>query len=222
MTDEATGVTEPAAEVQTGVMESVAETHAEPQVSDKDINFRAVRQELQDLKRQNEYLQMQMMQREAPQPQTQEEFDLNKFRDDDIPTYGELKKLRQQEERERKRFQESVREIQVRSKHSDYDEVVNGYLKDVLEQDPDLALAIKDSPKMYELAYKLAQSNPKYHQKKLVAQNQAAVDRIVDNASRPLPASSRKNVMVHDEEARMSAMSDEQILTMFNMSKARS
>lgn len=221
MTDETTGVTEPAAEVHSGVMESDAETHAEPQVSDKDINFRAVRQELQDLKRQNEYLQMQIVQREAS-PQADDEFDLNKFRDDDIPTYGELKKLRQQEARERKSFQESVREMQVRSRHADYDEVVNGYLKDVLEQDPDLALAIKDSPKMYELAYKLAQSNPKYHQKRLAAQNQAAVDRIVDNASRPLPASSRKNVMVHDEESRMSAMSDEQILTMFNMSKARS
>lgn len=216
MTEDNQGVTnEPVAEAQ-------AEMQDAPQhVSDKEMNFEAFRQEVQNLKAQNDYLQRQMWEKQQPQPQP-DEFDLSKMRDDDIPTYGELKKMRQQEDKDRRQYMQQLKDLEARSQYQDYDKVIKEYLPDVLQEDPDLANAIKDSPHLHKLAYKLAQASPKYHQQKLAAQNQNAVNKIVENSSRPQPATSRKGASYQDEEVRMASMSDDQIWDMFNMAKARS
>lgn len=215
MTDDNQGVIE----------EHVAEAPVEVQdasqpVSDKERNFEAFRQEVQNLKAQNEYLQRQMY--ESQQSQQQDEFDLNKMRDDDIPTYGELKKLRQQEERDRRQYMQQLKDLEARTQYQDYDQVIKDFLPDVLREEPDLANAIKDNPQLHKLAYRLAQASPRYHQQKMAAQNQNAVNKIVENSSRPQPATSRKGASYQDEEVRMSAMSDDQIWDMFQMAKARS
>lgn len=215
MTDEANGVIqESVAEVQEAVQQ-------EQQVSDKELNFKAMRESLEALKRRNDFLEMQMMQQQTPQ-QEKSEVDLNQFKDDDIPTYGELKRIFQKEQRERQQYMEKIKDIEVKATYKDYNEVIKNYLPDVLQDDPDLAVAIQNNPQMHKLAYKLAQASPRYHQQKLANQNNAAVNKIVENASRPQPANARKNISVQDEEARMSAMTDEQIMGIFNMAKARS
>lgn len=216
MTEDNQGVTnEPVAEAQ-------AEMQDAPQhVSDKEMNFEAFRQEVQNLKAQNDYLQRQMWEQKQPQPQP-DEFDLSKMRDDDIPTYGELKKMRQQEDKDRRQYMQQLKDLEARSQYQDYDKVIKEYLPDVLQEDPDLANAIKDSPHLHKLAYKLAQASPKYHQQKLAAQNQNAVNKIVENSTRAQPATSRKGASYQDEEVRMASMSDDQIWDMFNMAKARS
>lgn len=214
MTEETQGVTpEPVAQVQT--------TEAsQPQVTDKELNFKALRENYEALKRQNDLLQMQLAQNEAA-PQRQD-VDLNQFRDDDIPTYGELKKLFNQEQKQRSQYLEQIKDLQMRTQYNDYSDVVKQYLPDVLQEDPDLALAIKDNPQMHKLAYRLAQASPRYHEHRLAKQNNAAVNRIVENTTRPQPATATKNISVQDEEARMSSMSDQQLWDMFNMAKARS
>lgn len=208
------------------IAEPVAEAPVEMQdapqhVSDKEMNFEAFRQEVQNLKAQNDYLQRQMWEKQQPQQQP-DEFDISKMRDDDIPTYGELKKLRQQEDKERRQYMQQLKDLEARTQYQDYDKVIKEYLPDVLHEEPDLANAIKDNPHLHKLAYKLAQSSPRYHQQKLAAQNQNAVNKIVENSSRPQPATSRKGASYQDEEVRMQSMTDDQIWDAFQMAKARS
>lgn len=212
MADEEQGVTEPVAEVQQGASQ-------EAPISDKEINFRAIREANENLKRQNEFLQMQLMQQEQVRPQA----DTNpSFKDDDLLTFGEYQKLQASFEREKAELKSKLDEMEMRYRHSDYNEVIQKYLPDVLQDDPDLAYAIKDNPRMQKLAYKLAQSSPKYHQERLTKQNASAIDRMVENSTRPQPANARKNITVQDEEARMMSMSDEDLWKQFNMAKARS
>lgn len=218
MADEAQqGVTqEPVAEVQ-------APEPVQTQQASKEMNFEALREKVDALKQQNDFLQMQLMERQTPQKQPQQDsIDLNQFRDDDIPTYGELKKILQKEERQRAKYLEKIKDLEMRSEHNDYADVVREYLPDVLQEDPDLAIAIKDNPMMHKLAYRLAQASPKYHEKRLAKQNEASLNRIVENTTRAQPANVRKNISVQDEEARMASMSDQQLMDMFNMAKARS
>ena len=161
--------------------------------------------------------------RSQPQQQVpqQDSFDLNNVRDDDIPTYGDLKKVLNREAQEKSYLYNKINELELRSKYSDVDDVINQYLPDALKDEPDLEQAVKSNPQLKRLAYKLAQSSPKYHQERLAKSNQSAINKIVENSTRPQPASSRKNVAVQNEEARYSNMSDEDILKNFNMAKAR-
>ena len=202
--------------------EVVSEDTTQAQANDKEINFKALRDGYEALKRQNELLQMQMMQAQQPQQPQQSDLDMNSFKDDDIPTYGELKKIFEKDKKERSQYVEKLKDLEMRSSHQDYNEVIRTYLPDVLQDDPDLAIAIRDNPHMHKLAYKLAQASPRYHQQKLMKTNEANIAKIVENTSRPQPANARKNVAIQSEDARISSMSDEDIMRAFNMSKARS
>lgn len=203
--------------------EAEAQAQAQ-QVSDKELNFTRLREAAEAAKAEAEYWRMNAIQQQqqAQQKPRADEFDLNRFADDDIPTYGELKKLKAQENMERAQHLQKLKELEMRSQYSDYAEVVKTYLPDVLQEDPDLAVAIKDNPMMQKLAYKLAQASPKYHEQRLAKQNSAVMNKIAENTSRPAPANARKNVAAYGEDTAVANMSDDQIMATFNMAKARS
>lgn len=202
-----------------------AEAQAEAQqVSDKELNFTRLREAAEAAKAEADYWRMNAMQQQQNQQKPNvDQFDLNKFADDDVPTYGELKRMKAQENQERAQHLQKLKELEMRSQYNDYAEVVKTYLPDVLQEDPDLAIAIKDNPMMQKLAYKLAQTSPKYHEQRLAKQNSAVMNKIAENTSRPAPSNARKNAVVgYSEESQMSGMSDDQIMATFNMAKARS
>lgn len=209
MTEENQGVTE----------EQVADASQveSQQLSNKEMNFRALEADRDRLAQQTQYLQQRLMEIERSQPNPNSK----EIAEDDIPTYGDIKRIRQKDQETINRLEEKLAELEMRTKYEDYNKTVKEYLPDVLKEDPELALAIKDNPMMHKLAYKLAQASPRYHQEKLVQSNSAKVDKIIENSSRPTPANARKNVMVQDEEAKVANMSDEQIWNMFNTAKAR-
>lgn len=149
------------------------------------------------------------------------EFDLNSKSDEDIPSYGELKKIRARDQQERGVLMQKISDLETKTAYSDFDYVVKTYLPDVLKEDPSLVRVLENSTEMNRLAYKLAQSSPRYHQEQLVKQNKNAVDRIVQNANRTQPATTRKNATVQDEDTKYKNMTDEDILKNFNMAKAR-
>lgn len=204
-------------EIEQGVTEHVAEAQ-ETQQNSKEYNFEALRQKAEQLEQHNRAMQLRLMEMEKQKPQQQQ---VN-FSDDDVPTWGELKRVREGELSEIKALKDELNEIRTRSRYTDYDQTIREYLPDVLQEDPDLAMAIQNNPMMHRLAYKLAQASPRYHQERMSKNNQATVNKIVENSTRPQPATSRKNVSVQDEDARMTSMSDDQIMAMFNMAKARS
>jgi hypothetical protein len=218
MTDETTGVTaESVAAVPT---EAVQQQDVQPTVSDKELNFKTLREKAETLERQNEWLQMQNMQLQQTQNKPPpEETSLN---DDDLMTVGEFRKLRAKEKASQQSYEEKIRDLEMRSRHSDYEEVIKTYLPDVLQEDPDLAVAIKDNPQMHKLAYKLAQASPKYHQERLAKQNSGVINKMVENASRPQPANARKSATIGDPDARLASMTDDDLMRVFQMAKARS
>ena len=202
-----------------GVQEPVAEVHENPsQMSDKEQNIVALRTKADALERQNQLMQAKLMELERNQNKQQQP----NYADDDIPTWGDLQRVRKNDAEQISQLKEELQDIKMRSRYQDYEQTIKDYLPDVLTDEPDLALAIKDNPMMHRLAYKLAQASPRYHQDKVAKANQATVNKIVENSSRPQPAIGRKNVSVQDEDARMSGMTDDQIMATFNMAKARS
>jgi hypothetical protein len=214
-------------EENTGVTEQVAEAQApkEQVNNDREINFAALRDKTENLERQNQFLQMKLFEQQKMQEQSmqqrQPEFDLSQVRDEDIPTYGELKKVMENYDKRQKQYLEKIQQLEIKSKYGDYNDTINKYLPDVLQDDPDLAEAIKDNPMMHKLAYKLAQASPRYHQEKLAKQNVSGAERMQENSSRPQPAMARKNVAINDEDAKYSNMSDDQLWSVFQMAKAR-
>ena len=78
--------------------------------------------------------------------------------DDDIPTWGELKKYQSQKERE---YQQTIQELKLAQKHPDYSEVVTKYLPNVLKQNPELRQTL-EATHDYNLAYYLAKNSEAY------------------------------------------------------------
>lgn len=207
------GVTGQFADVQAG-------EEQQQQMSNKEYNFRVLEDKTVALERQNQLLNAKLMEIERAkyeQPQSSEP----DVREDDIPTYGDLRKIRMKDQEELSGLKEQLAELKMRTMYSDYQQTIKEYLPDVLKDDPELALAIKDNPMMHRLAYKLAQASPRYHQEKVIKGNDAAVNKIIENANRPTPSNARKNITVQDEDAKMSNMTEEQIWSIFNTAKAR-
>lgn len=202
---------------QEGVQEPVAEVqNAEaPQQSDKEINFARLRDKMDQLERENYQLKSHFSQMQTKQEPEKE------ISEDDIPTFGDLKRIRERDQQEIQSLKQTLQEMDMRARHSDYNQTIKEYLPDILKEEPDLALALKDNPMMHRLAYKLAQASPRYHQEKIAKQNGEAMDKMVANATRPTPATARKNTVVQDEDAKLTNMSDDDIRNMFNMAKAR-
>lgn len=196
-------------------------TQQQHQVSDKELNFERLRQAHDMTRQEAEYWKMQALSQQGQKPQS-DDFNLDQRADDDVPTYGELKKLRARDEAKQNQFLQKMKEMEMRTQYSDYSEVVKNFLPDVLQEDPDLAIAIKDNPMMQKLAYKLAQASPRYHEQRLAKQNTAVMNKIAENTSRPQPANSRKNVASYSENSQINAMSDDDIMATFNMAKAMS
>lgn len=201
--------------------EVVQPSDAGQQQSDKEMNFRALESKAEALEAHNQMMQARLYEFEKAQQRPTQQQQVE-YADDDIPTWGELKRVRESELQEVNRLKQELKDLKMRASHTDYDETIRNYLPDVLQENPDLARAIKDNPLMHELAYKLAQASPRYHQDRLAKANEASLNKMVDNSNRTHPATSRKNVSVQDEDMRMKTMSDEQVLAMFNMAKARS
>lgn len=197
-------------------------TEATQQLSDKEMNFRALESKAEALEAHNQMMQARIYEFEKSQQRPTQQQQQVEYADDDIPTWGELKRVRESEQQEVNRLKQELKDLRMRANHTDYDETIRNYLPDVLQENPDLAKAIKDNPLMHELAYKLAQASPRYHQDRLAKANEASINKMVDNSNRTHPATSRKTVTVHDEDMKVKSMSDAQVLAMFNMAKARS
>jgi hypothetical protein len=80
-------------------------------------------------------------------------------REDDVVTYGELKKLAAQRDKVTKA---EVLELKMQQAYPDYGEVVRTFLPQALSEDPDLRSEIENAQNPYKLAYKLAKKSDAY------------------------------------------------------------
>ena len=180
--DETQAVVEPQAQEIPGA------SPQEEDISAQAKNFRELRAIVRDQQRQIRELESQRHQAQAtPQPDDDDDLDLD---EDDIPSWGQIQKAID------KRAEKKVREIRqkdmaemaedrVRLRYKDYDAVVTeDYIKQLVDDDPVLATAIKNSANPYEAAYKLIKKSA-FYKETVAAKNSPVAKRIDENSAKP-------------------------------------
>lgn len=151
----------------------------QPVESKQDRNWREMRQKLEHYEKKLADLE------QKNQPKAVEEEELN-LSDDDIVTAKDVKKLAKKMAREiiaqdRMRYEADTAEDRLRTKYSDFDEVVNeDNVKKLLREEPELAKVLKSTADPYAkgvAAYRyirlMERANPEAVDKQVIRQNLA-------------------------------------------------
>ena len=163
-----------------------------------------LRDELNDLKQENELYKQQLYQANPQTQQTMPQQDVDD--DDDIITKGELKKLIAQQTQQQ---QALMAEMQAKSRHSDYEEVIKNNLPNVLKDNP---MLLQDP---YETAYAIA----KALSEKTESGRQKA-EKIIQNATQPKSAETMGSAAAVSDTDRILTMSDEEFADYVNKIKS--
>jgi len=168
-------------------------------VSDKDYNFRAMREEIARIKAEKEALEenFDLWKRELAvqrQPEAPRKSAEEVIPDDDLITGAQLKRLLQERDERHRQVQMEQeifnQEAKIKLQHSDYDEVATKYGVPLLKQEPDLAQAFMASNNKAAFLYKIGKmqqvldkepvQESQYHKQEV---NKA--ERIVANSRKP-------------------------------------
>lgn len=196
------GVTDSAAENQEAINQ-VAEVPSEPEVaqavepvqpeSDKEYNFRALRDELAQIKEDRdrlrddfEGLRRHQVQRQPEPPRKRA---IDEINSDDLVTGAQFKQAMAEREAE---YQLMLGELQVKSQNPDYDEVTAKYGVPLIEKEPDLAQGFLASTNKAAYLYKLGKMAMLAEQRQQLPepvmqppQPSQAAQRIVENSRKP-------------------------------------
>ena len=143
------------------IQEPVVENQALEQDSDKEMNFKAIREQLAQLKEERDWLRSEFANKknEYREPEAPRERYEDKIADDDFITGAQLKQSLQQKEAEYQKQLEQqelyLQELKVKSQHSDYDEVTAEYGLPLIEKEPDLAQGFLASKNKAAYLYKI-------------------------------------------------------------------
>ena len=183
----------------------------QPAESKQDRNWREMRQKLEHYEKKLADLE------QKNQPKAVEEEELN-LSDDDIVTAKDVKKLAKKMAREivaqdRMRYEADTAEDRLRTKYSDFDEVVNeDNVKKLLREEPELAKVLRSTADPYAkgvAAYRyirlMERANPEAVDKQVIRQNLAkprtttsikdsGLDHVEEFASGRLTAEMRRNL----------------------------
>lgn len=184
------GVFEPVAEAQpyySGVREPDV---AGQQLSDKEINFRAMRDEIANMKSEREYWKGQAEafkstpQRFEPEVPKEDPF---KHLDEDVR--GAFDALRQENNKLKAEFSDQMAALHAKAQRPDWDNVVTQNVPQLTSKNPIFAEMIRNTSNPYEAAYLLAELNAKAQSGAPIQQQQAAFNpnaqRAIANAQKP-------------------------------------
>ena len=161
--------------------------------SDKEMNFRALREELAQMKEDRdrlrddfEGLRRNQVQRQPEPPRKRA---IDEINSDDLVTGAQFKQAMAEREAE---YQLMLGELQIKASNPDYDEVTSKYGIPLIEKDPDLAQGFLNAPAgnrasyLYKLGKMAMQADrqPEPAQREAPKPSQNA-QRIVDNARKP-------------------------------------
>lgn len=201
--DDYTGVDAvPAAEEPQEIVQEiqVVEESKEPQqqevVSEKELNFKALREEIsrekqeRDAERQRYQHELELLKAQM-RPREPERSALDGVEDDDILTVGKYKQsIKEHQDRMREQeqaYQLRLSEMEVKLKNPDYDEVMEKFSIPLLQENSDFARAFQAAENKAAFAYQLGKMM-KGSQRE--AQNEPSdamqkAQRIVDNSRKP-------------------------------------
>jgi len=161
-------------------------------VSDKEYNFRALREELAQMKEDRdrlrddfEGLRRNQVQRQPEPPRKRA---IDEISNDDLVTGAQFKQIMAEKEAE---YQLMMGELQIKAQNPDYDEVTAKYGVPLIEREPDLAQGFLASNNKASYLYKLgkmAMMAEQRQQPEPVAEYRPptqTAQRIVDNSKKP-------------------------------------
>lgn len=132
----------------------------------------------EELQLMRDHLALMQTRKEEPKERSSDLFE--QLPDDDIPTWGDVKKVFSERE---KKYQARLGELQMMQKHPDYSEVIQKHLPQVLKNDPELADSLRKSQD-YNLAYYLAKNSDSYRADHSKAKRSKEAERILENSQR--------------------------------------
>lgn len=199
-------VVDQVAEVSPAIEEQVQEQpvdQVQEEVSDKEYNFRALRDSVAELKAEREAerqryqheLDSLRMQMQSQTPKQEPKRALDDQSDDDLLTVGKyrqtVREMQEQHQQELQQMRVEQEDMKARLQYQDYDEVMEKYSIPLLKNNRDFARAFQSSENKANFAYELGKmamykeqaSQPV--QEPVVQQQQKNAQRMVDNARKP-------------------------------------
>ncbi len=197
------------------------------QPSDKELNFRALRDEITALKNEKDELEANfklLRSAQIDQPRHHQEPPpaprkmLEGLNDDDIPTAADIRRAWEEREVE---YLGRINELQLAQSHPDYEEIINKYTIPLLNEKPHLAAALHDPRTRFSAAYdigKLAQQQAPKTIPQSTTPSEVA-QKIVDNARKPGTLSGAGGQNILSKADYYSSMSDKEFaeIAMRNM-----
>jgi hypothetical protein len=185
------GVNEPLAEAQpynSGVTQQ--DVAGQQQMSDKEFNFRAMRDELAKMQGEREYYKGQVeAYKTTPSRVEPEAPKEDPFKNLDEEVRGAFESMRQENQRLKAEFQDQLSAIQAKAQRPDWDNVVTQHVPQLTSKNPIFAEMIRNTSNPYEAAYLLAELNARAQTGAPVQQAQPPYNpnaqRAIDNASKP-------------------------------------
>lgn len=153
---------EPVAEAQpynSGVTQQ--DVAGQQQESDKEYNFRAIREELSTLKNEREYWKGQA---EALKTTPADRFETpiqkeDPFKNLDDDVRGAFESMRDENERLKNEFRDQMAAMSAKTSRSDWDSMVTQHVPQLTSKNPIFAEMIRNASNPYEAAYQLAALN---------------------------------------------------------------
>lgn len=164
----------------------------EAEMSDKEMNFRALREQTAKLQSEREYWKGQAEALKTTQPAPQREDPTSKWDESEWSDGANVRKafetLRQENQNLQRDFQDQLAAVKTVAQHSDWNKMVTQHVPELTNKNPIFAEMINRASNPYEAAYLLAELNSKGTQpQQSPEQYQTTVNgqRAIQNASKP-------------------------------------
>lgn len=125
--------------------------------------------------------------------------------DDDIPTWGDIKRVLSKKEQV---YESSMKEMKIAQKYPDYADVISKFLPEVIKQNPALRESLEKTQD-YELAYYLAKNSDRYQTENKKVRKNADAEKIIQNAQMSGSLSSTGSVSPINTAKRYRDMTDD-------------
>lgn len=161
------------------------------QLSQKEMNFEALRGEVSKMKEEREYWKGQAeAYSRTPQPAPQQQEDpISKWDDSDWGDSNNVKQafetMRNETQRLRQEVKDQLSAVETKAQHSDWNNMVTEHVPQLTSKNPMFAEMIKNSSNPYEAAYLLAELNARTSQQPQGQPQNGDALRAIANAQKP-------------------------------------
>ena len=176
-----------------GVRVDVAGQQGQP-LSDKEMNFRALGEEISKMKAEREYWkgQAEAYKTIPQQPQQLQGPKEDPFKNLDDDVRGALQALQREGQEREQKLLDQLAAVQAKAQHADWNQAVTQHVPKLTERNPIFAEMIRNSSNPYEAAYALADIARGTQQQPAPVQQPMSMDaqRALINSQKPLSVAS--------------------------------